>query len=138
LTISTLMVLPSVAGFLVGSPPPPAPAEPVPAAELEAAPPELATLEAAPPELAALELAPPELAAELEPATAELAAEVAELTPAPAAEVADDPAEEAVVPLELLHAAVTSIAAQPAAMAALFVQRICGGSFRLVLRWWLT
>src|ERR1700712_2870499 len=77
LTISTLMVLPSVAGFLVGSPPPP----PAPA-ELLAAGAEPAALELAPPELAALEPAElepaaPELAAELDPATAELAAEVA-------------------------------------------------------------
>src|SRR4051794_39728675 len=110
LTIRTLMVLPSVAGFLVGSPPPPVPAVPLPAG---------AELAEAEPEAAGADDAAEEAAAGVEPATAELAAEVAELTPAPAAEVTDDAAEEAAVPLELLHAAVTSIAAQPAAMAAL-------------------
>src|ERR1700712_2998163 len=91
LTISTLMVLPAVAGLFVGSPPPPAPAELLPAGA------ELTALEAAPPELAALELAPPEAAAGVEPATAELAAEGAELAPPAAAELPD---EDAAVLLE--------------------------------------
>ena len=98
---------------------------------------ELAGAELAGPELAGAELAGPELAgpedgAEL-PATGELAAEDEEPPPLAAAdEDEDDDVVEAVV-LELPHAAVTSIAAQPAATAALFVQRIWIASFRLVL-----
>jgi len=104
-TISTLIVLPSVAGFLVGSPPPPVPAEELPDGAETAGP------ELAPP------VAAPELAAEGElPTDAEPAAEGAELAPPAAAEVADG--VDAAVPVELLHAAVTSIAAQLTAIAA--------------------
>jgi len=52
----------------------------------------------------------------------------------PAAVDVDTEDEDAVPGELLLHDAVTSIAAQPAAIAALCVQRIWSGSFRYVLR----
>ena len=130
LTIKTLMVVPAFDLSRNGSdftaPPPPAPALEAPieaepaGAELEAEP---AGADAeAEPAGADAEAEPAGADAEDEPA----GADAAELPP-PAAEADDDGVDDAddAAPVELLlHAAVTSIAAQPAETAALRVQCI--------------
>ena len=125
LTIRTVMVLPASDLSMYGSgavaeDEPPPEAEPLAGAEpLEGA--------AKPPPLdaGAAALAGAALLADAAPLPAGAAALAA----------AELGADDDAVPLELLlHAAVTSIAAQPAAIAALCDQRICCDSFRLLLQ----
>jgi len=152
LTMSTLMVLPasdlSKNGSAANVPEPPEllPVAPDDAGELLPAAPDDAgeLLPAAPDDAGELLPAAPDDAGELLPAAPDDAGELLPAAPDDAGELfpaaVDVPAaadvvaaaeDDDAVPVELLlHDAVTSIVAQPAAIAALCVQRMWKGSFR--------